>query len=157
MTNENQQRKVYHASIQDMIPLMQEQLAEGKQVRFSPRGTSMLPMLREGVDSVVLSPVPQKLKKYDLPLYRRDDGTYVLHRVVKVGQTYTCMGDNQFRPEPGLRHDQMIALVTGFQRNGREHTVTEPGYRLYCCAWHHTRTLRHFCHRAIRYLRRHLK
>ena len=30
-----------------------------------PGGVSMLPMLRQGLDQVVLSPLPEKLKKYD--------------------------------------------------------------------------------------------
>ena len=139
------------------MPLMKEQLAAGKNVRFSPRGISMLPMLRQGIDSVVLSPLPEKLKKYDLPLYQRDNGQYVLHRIVKAGETYTCIGDNQFALEPGLRHDQMIALVTVFTRGEREYSVKHPGYWLYCRLWHHSRFLRR-CWRALKHrLRRLLK
>ena len=143
-------------SMEALEPLFRERLAAGQQVRFSPMGTSMLPMLREGRDSVVLSPAPQRLRKYDLPLYQRDNGAYILHRVTAVGQTYTCMGDNQFVSEDGLRHDQIIALVTGFRRNGRDHTVTEPGYRLYCFLWHYSRPLRRFWRRGLGWLRRHL-
>lgn len=149
-------KQTVQASMDALVPLFQERLAAGQQVRFSPMGTSMLPMLREGRDSVLLSPAPDKLKKYDLPLYRRDSGAYILHRVAEVGETYTCIGDNQFVYEPGVRRDQVIALVTGFSRRGREHSVTEPGYRLYCRMWHYSRPLRHFCRRAIRWLRRKL-
>ena len=137
------------------MPLFRERLAAGQQVRFSPMGTSMLPMLRQGRDSVVLSPAPERLKKYDLPLYRRDSGAYVLHRVTGVGETYTCIGDNQFVYETGVRRDQIIAVVTGFRRRGHDHTVTDPGYRLYCHLWHHSRTLRHFCLRVLRWIKRH--
>ena len=139
------------------MPLIQEQLDRGQTVRFSPRGTSMLPMLRPGLDNVVLSPLPERLKKYDLPLYRRDDGKYVLHRVVAVGDTYTCMGDNQFLPEPGLRRDQMIAVVTAFYREDKKYEVTHPGYRLYRCLWYRSRKLRRFWKRAKGWLRRHWK
>ena len=66
------------------------------------------------------------------------------------------MGDNQFVSEHGLRHDQIIALVTGFRRNGRDHSVTEPGYRLYCFLWHYSRPLRRFWRRGLGWLRRHL-
>lgn len=143
-------------SMEALEPLFRERLAAGQQVRFSPMGTSMLPMLREGRDSVVLSPPPKKLRPFDLALYRRDSGAYVLHRITAVGQTYTCMGDNQFVSEHGLRHDQIIALVTGFRRNGRDHSVTEPGYRLYCFLWHYSRPLRRFWRRGLGWLRRHL-
>lgn len=137
-----------NVSLEELLPLIEERLAAGQSVRFSPMGTSMLPMLRQGRDSVVLSPVPERLKKYDLPLYRRENGQFVLHRVVEAGETYTCMGDNQYRPEPGLRHGQMIALVTAFVRNGREHAVDARGYRAYCRIWHWSRPARYVCARC---------
>lgn len=136
------------------MPLIRESLAQGKNVRFSPRGVSMLPMLRQGIDTVVLSPLHGRLKKYDLPLYQREDGQYVLHRVVKAGEKYTCMGDNQFFPEPGLDYGQMIALVTAFTRGGHEHTVNEIGYRIYCRVWHYSRPVRRLWRGGLRRLRR---
>ena len=69
----------------DLMPLMKESLASGQSFRFSPRGISMLPMLRQGKDTVTLSPIKEPLKKYDIPLYQRDDGAYVLHRITEVG------------------------------------------------------------------------
>jgi len=137
-----------------MMPLIRERLAEGQNVRFSPRGTSMLPMLRQGVDSVVLSPLPEKLKKYDLPLYQRENGHYVLHRIVDVGDTYTCVGDNQFALETGLTHHQMIAVVSSFRRGDREYTVKDLRYRLYCRCWHYSRLLRKLWRRGKHWIRR---
>ena len=139
------------------MPLFLEQFQAGRSVRFSPRGVSMLPMLRQGIDSVVLSAVPEKLQKYELPLYQRDDGKYILHRIVEAGETYTCIGDNQFVAETGIRHDQMIALVTGFYRGETYHSVEEPGYRLYCRFWHYSRPVRHFWRRGIGWLRRKIR
>lgn len=141
----------------DLIPLIQECLNNGRSVRFSPRGISMLPMLRQGIDSVVLSPVPGELRKYDLPLYQRENGKYVLHRIIGAGTTYTCMGDNQFVEESGIRQDQLLALVTGFYRGETYHSVDEPAYRFYCRFWHYSRPLRRFWRRGIRFLRRNLK
>lgn len=132
-----------------MIASIREALSGGSTVSFVPGGTSMLPMLHPGRDTVVLSPLPQKLRKYDLPLYRREDGQYVLHRIVKAGNTYTCIGDNQFMPEKDLVHEQMIGLVTGFVRNGRKYTVTSFGYRVYCRVWHYSRLPRR-CWRKVR-------
>lgn len=142
--------------LEDLMPLIREQLSLGKTVRFSPRGVSMLPMLRQGIDKVVLSPLPGKLKKYDLPLYQRDNGQYVLHRIVEAGESYTCLGDNQFQKEPGLRQDQMIALVTVFTRGDREYSVTDWRYQIYCRVWYHSRHLRRFYRRAKGWLHRHL-
>lgn len=143
--------------LEQLMPLIRERLAAGQNVRFSPRGTSMLPMLRQGTDSVILSPVPGKLKKYDLPLYQRENGQYVLHRIVSVGDTYTCSGDNQFRFEQGLRQEQMIAVVSSFFRKNKEHKVTDLGYRVYCRIWYFSRPLRYVCRRCFGWLRKCMK
>ena len=143
--------------LEQLMPIIRERLAAGKSVRFSPRGVSMLPMIRQGVDSVLLSPLPPKIKKYDLPLYQRDNGQYVLHRVVKVGQTYTCIGDNQFEFETDLRQDQMIAMVTMFTHGKKEIPVDRLSYRIYCRFWHYSRPVRYLLRKGIRWLRRHIR
>ena len=140
--------------LEQIMPLMQERLALGESVQFTPHGISMRPMLYGGRDQVVLSPVPEKLKKYDLPLYRRDDGQFVLHRVVRVGKTYTCIGDNQFAYEPGVRHDQMIAVTTGFFRKGTFCSVNSFGYRMYSRLWCWTRLPRRVVLAVFRRLER---
>ena len=140
--------------LEQLMPLIREQLDRGNNVTFFPRGISMLPMLRQGLDSVVLSPLPGKLKKYDLPLYQRDNGAYVLHRIVKAEETYTCIGDNQFELEAGVRPDQMIALVTAFARDGKRIEVSNPAYRLYCRLWTASRPIRRFWRRGINFLKR---
>ena len=147
----------YQTNMEALMPLMIEQLSEGRCVKFSPSGVSMEPMLRQGRDSVILSCVPKQLKKYDLPLYRRDNGQYIMHRIVKLGDTYTCEGDNQFVAEYGLRHDQMIAVVTAFERNGSVYSTDKLSYKLYRRLWHYTRPLRHFWKRGIGFLRRCLR
>ena len=140
-----------------LMPIIREQLKNGNSVRLFPKGTSMLPMLRQGIDSVILSPISGKLNKYDLPLYQRGNGQYVLHRIVEVGETYSCIGDNQFCYERGLRHEQMIAVVTEFFRGEKKISVNCLSYRLYCRFWHGSRTVRSYCYLAISRLRRLLK
>ena len=135
--------------MQDLMPVFEEMLAQGKTVRFSPRGVSMLPMLRQGKDTVTLSPVTGKLKKHDIPLYRRDNGGYVLHRIIAAGKTYTCIGDNQYIYEPGIRDDQIIGVVTSFTRGKREYSVTDWRYRLYVRLWCGTVTIRKHMIRAV--------
>ena len=142
------------APMEELVPLIRDALSRGQTVRISPRGVSMLPMLRQGTDSVELSPIPEKLRKFDLPLYQRQDGTYVLHRIVDAQDTYTCMGDNQFTAEHGLRPEQMLAVVTAFYRGEKKHSVREPGYWLYCRLWHCSRPLRKLWRKGVNRLRR---
>jgi hypothetical protein len=150
-------REIALEKMETLMPLIRESLAAGRPVRFFPRGISMMPMLRQGVDSVLLSPISGPLRKYDIPLYQRDDGKYVLHRIVGAGPLYTCMGDNQFVPEPGLRPNQMIGVVTCFYRGERKIPVTAPAYRFYCRIWHYSRPLRRLWRRGKGWLKRHLK
>ncbi len=144
-------------TLEQLMPLIRECLEMGKNVRLSPKGVSMLPMLRQGVDTVVLSPIKGKLKKYDLPLYQRRGGHYVLHRIVKAGETYTCVGDNQFELEKGLHEDQMIAVVVAFTRGKKRYSVEDFRYRFYCRFWHYSRPIRRFWRRGVGWLRRLLK
>ena len=125
--------------LEDVMPLIREKLEAGDNVTFSPRGTSMLPFLKDGRDTVTLSPVTNKLKKYDIPLYKRENGQYVLHRVVRVGDTYTCIGDNQFVFEKGIKHEQIIAVVTSCVRNGKKISPNSFIWRIYAIFWHYSR------------------
>lgn len=129
--------------LDDVMPTIRELLAKGQSVRLYPKGVSMLPMLRQNIDSVLLSPVQGKLKKYDLPLYQRRSGQYVLHRILKVEDTYTCIGDNQFTYEKGVRQEQLIAVVTGYYRDEEYRSVTSLRYKCYVRWQHWTRFPRH--------------
>lgn len=57
--------------LDDVMQIIAEKLEAGGSVTFNPKGTSMLPMLRDGDDTVVLSKPKGRLHLFDLPLYRR--------------------------------------------------------------------------------------
>ena len=126
-----------------LMLLVRERLAAGYKVRYLPfKGVSMLPMLRQGKDRVELGPLPERLKKYDLPVYQIPGGKYLMHRVLKVTPThYICLGDNTLEYETILP-EQMIGVVTAFERSGKRIEVSNPLYRLYCLIWSHTRPAR---------------
>ncbi|HNZ50643.1 MAG TPA: S24/S26 family peptidase, partial [Bacilli bacterium] len=77
---------------------------------YYPVGTSMLPLIREGLDSVKLVAINDNIKKYDVLLYKRNNHQFVLHRVVKVHHdSYDFMGDNQWVIEKNIKRSQIIA------------------------------------------------
>ena len=143
---------------EELMPLIGERLAAGYAVRYLPfRGISMLPMLRQGKDSVELSPLPSKLKKYDLPVYRRPNGQYVMHRVVAVKEDhYVCLGDNTEVFEK-IYPNQMLGIVSAFRRREKRIEVTNLTYQLYCRLWRPLRPLRKGYKWAKRMARRCLK
>lgn len=110
--------EIKQVTLDDMFPLMKEQLQSGGTVVFKPKGTSMLPLIRQGIDSVALIKNTGKLKKHDIPLYRRKDDSFILHRIVKVCSdgSYTMCGDNQFVFEIGICDSDIIGVVTGVYR-----------------------------------------
>lgn len=63
---------------------LEEELRSGKTCVSTTVGDSMEPMLRNRRDTIIIEPVHGRLKRYDLPLYRRPDGKYVLHRILHV-------------------------------------------------------------------------
>ncbi len=94
-------------------------------------GDSMLPMLDEKKDSVKIVPVSGELKKYDLPLYRRPDGKYVLHRIIGVGDGYYVIrGDNTYQKEKVPRR-WVVGVTEGFFKDGKYVPVTHPEYVKY--------------------------
>lgn len=127
--------------IEEVMPLLQERLSAGQRVRFAPMGTSMLPLLRPGRDSVTLIGLDRPPERFDIVMYRRADGSYVLHRVVRAGSPCICLGDHQFECET-VNLGQIFAKVISFTRAGREYSVKDGAYRCYCCVWHFTRPVR---------------
>lgn len=110
--------------INDIEPLIQKVLSQKGSFSFYPHGTSMLPMIVEDRDQVILTHLPEKPKKYQIILYKRKNGAFVLHRIVGVakdrfGETYTMRGDNQYQNEYGIRKEQMIGMVCGIVKNGK--------------------------------------
>lgn len=113
--------EIKQVSLDEMFPLMKEQLNSGGTVVFKPKGTSMLPLIRQGIDSVVLTKNTDKLKKYDIPLYRRKDNSFILHRIVRVCKdgSYTMCGDNQTVFETGIYDSDIIGVVIGVYRKDK--------------------------------------
>ena len=91
----------------------------------TPIGTSMMPMIRARIDTVKLVKPQRKLRKYDVILYQRKDGTYVLHRIIGVKKnSYVLCGDNQFIKEFNVTDDMIIGVVDGFYR-GEEYVSND--------------------------------
>lgn len=97
---------------------MKEVIESGGEFTFYPHGTSMMPLVREGVDRVVLIKA-DTVKKGDVVFYQRDNGQFVLHRVVKVKNgEYVMCGDNQVALEQGITDKHVLAKMKAVLRDG---------------------------------------
>lgn len=130
-------------SMEDIIPIIREQIANDGKVSFTPKGNSMLPLFRNNQDIVTLAKPEFPLKKYSIVLYQRENGKYVLHRLVEnKGKYYTMRGDNQYRNEHQIAEKQIIAVVVEFTRNGKLYKTTDRSYKLYSVFWTNTMPVR---------------
>lgn len=95
-------------------------LAEGREVRFTPKGESMRPFIEGGRDSVILIK-NNAVEVGDIVLAKLKDGRFVLHRVIaKSGDCLTLMGDgNLLGTESALACDVMGTVVGIVKPDGR--------------------------------------
>lgn len=116
------QRKVMDPQI--LLEEYRRILAEEKAVEELPlviTGNSMSPFLIHGRDTVYLSRLTRPVRRGDTLLYQRRNGTYVFHRVYAItSDGFTMVGDAQTVLELGIQQDQVIAIMTGAIRKGKE-------------------------------------
>ncbi len=103
-------------NMNELAPIIQEVISTGTSFRLFPKGTSMLPTIVPGEDSVMLSK-PENIEIMDAVLYKRKNGQYVLHRIIgKTKSGYKMCGDNQLFTEKNITPEMIIAKVTGIYK-----------------------------------------
>lgn len=164
-------------SLELLAPIMAECLDGGQEVVLTITGHSMSPFLRNKKDQVVLVACdPTALQPGDVPLYRRRNGKYILHRIVErddgVSRTrfgedkplpsrcdslqYTMLGDAQWQEEPNIAPDQIVAVATAFISRGKRWECDSEAYRRNRLRWHRKLWLRPLLVRTY-HLPRHLR
>ena len=117
------------STVAELLPAIREALAKGEEFLLYPRGESMLPLIRPARDAVSLT-APENLRKNDVCLYQRENGRFVLHRLVRIEKdgTLTFRGDNQPNAEKGIARHAVIARVSAIIKDG---TRVSPTGKLY--------------------------
>ena len=115
----------------------EEEIQRSGKLIYTNVGTSMMPLLRQGRDLMVIVPPPKgRCKKYDAPLYKRKNGEYVLHRILKVRKDdYVICGDHCLHREFGVTDRQIIGVLAAVMRDGKTSPVTDLRYRCYVHLW----------------------
>lgn len=124
-------------ALSELSPLMAEALQNGGEVIFTVTGYSMAPLLHHRRDKVcIVKSQGKPLKKYDLLLFVRKDGKYILHRIVAAkADGYVIIGDNQRKKEYPVLPSQVIGVVKGFWRGQKYISSHNFWYRVYCRLW----------------------
>ncbi|MBQ5800338.1 MAG: S24/S26 family peptidase [Clostridia bacterium] len=106
-------------NINEILPLVEEQVKVGGYFYLIPKGVSMLPTIKGDADTVTLE-APDSLKSGDIVLYKRENGQVVLHRIVKIiGDELTLCGDAQMDFELGIKADDVVARVREIKKGER--------------------------------------
>lgn len=145
-------------SMQELGPLIVRTVDAGGTAELTVTGRSMLPLLLDRVSRVKLAPISEP-RRGDMILYRRDNGRYVLHRLIHCESdgTYTFCGDGQTDLEPGLRREQLLAVVQSFARREKWRNCNNALYGLWWRIHVADRPLRRFLRRGVGFLRRKLR
>ena len=129
--------------VDEWLPIFIEEMKKGKSLKFSPWGYSMYPFLVSKRDDVIVEIPRKKLERGDICLYRRFDGTYVLHSLFKKDEKGVFfLGDNQITVEGPLLETQVIGVVTAFIRKGKRIECNDKLYVLVHMLWMNIRLVR---------------
>ena len=120
-------------NMESLLPFIEEAFNRGVDFQIPITGTSMNPLLYQNRDFVKIIKPVLPLKLGDIPLYRRDDGAFVLHRVVGINADggYIMCGDNQFFLEKGITDKHILAKMKALIRDGQIIDDTNPKYQKY--------------------------
>lgn len=121
---------------EELTQLLSGVLDEGAAVPLVVSGSSMVPFLVHGRDTVYLSKITEPIRQGDVVLYRRKDGELVLHRVFRTGRNgFSMVGDAQQDIESGIMADQLLAVTTAVRRKGKLLTKNSPQWKFFETIW----------------------
>ena len=131
-----------------------QELVKNGVIAFVPRGNSMWPTLKNRGQSVIVKSKAEKLKPMDVALYRRENGSNVLHRVMRTTKFgYVMCGDSQFTPE-NVKEECVYGVMAGFYRGKRYVEVTDPEYIEQVKTWYANEKRRKFRVKAFFFFER---
>lgn len=116
--------------LDDLVPIMLEAFDEGKTSSINVHGTSMRPIFNDS--TVVELKRDYDIKKGDIVFYKRDDGSYILHRVRRVRKdSYDIVGDHQYHIEHDVKKSAMIAKVVSYTNKNKTRYLKGFKYAVY--------------------------
>lgn len=120
------------------------ELEKNGAIAFVPGGNSMWPTLKNRGQSVIVKKKSERLKKFDVALYQRYNGTFVLHRVIEpVKDGYIICGDSQFTLE-NVKEEQVFGVMEGFYRGKKYIACTDKKYCKEVSRWYKRKNWRKF-------------
>lgn len=102
------------------VSALRDLVNEGKECRLLISGSSMAPFLVHERDSIIFSKPQRELQRGDMVFYQRENGQFVMHRILHVKpEGLYIVGDAQTEIEGPVNPSQVFAVVTRAQRKGK--------------------------------------
>ena len=136
---------------------IEEALKSGKTITRFTVGPSMQPLLYARDTLVVIRPVDGDLGRGELPLYKRPNGKYIMHRIIRVRKdAYITRGDNQYLNET-VPKEWVLGVVCEIHRRGKAFKTDAYLYRLYVWFWLFSYPVRHALYSLYKRIKKHEK
>lgn len=115
---------------------IEEQLRQEGYVLTLSVGVSMRPMLTQRTEQLLIEVIKEPLNVNDVVLYKRANGQYVLHRIVRDCKAYYLIrGDNCYGNEK-VFPQQIIGILKGFYKGDKfTDCKASKTYRCYVAFW----------------------
>jgi len=114
---------------------IKETLLKNGHIAFTNFGYSMLPLIRENRDIMIIETPKEPYKKLDAVLFERKDGRLILHRILKIeNNKYFIIGDNCLSGEY-VEESAILGILTGIKRNGKIVKTDDFAYKMYVNLW----------------------
>ena len=102
------------------ISTLRDLVNQGKEVRLIISGSSMTPFLVHERDSILFSKPDSPLKRGDMVFYQRENGQFVMHRILHVKpEGLYIIGDAQIEIEGPVNPSCVFARITKVNRKGK--------------------------------------
>jgi len=116
--------------LSQLFDVMEETLSKGGTVAFATNGRSMQPLLHDG-DTVTVKRM-EDYKKGDLILFRKKDGGFVIHRIIKKKKELIfTQGDSLFEIDEPIKKEDILGAVTEIIYPEKTIKATDSRYKLY--------------------------
>lgn len=143
------QKPVKQTDAKALMALVLPMIEQGKTVKITVTGFSMYPLVSSRRDAVLLAKA-EDIKVGDVPLFVREDGSYILHRLVgEKDGAFVAMGDYETEKEYPVYRENIVAKAVGFYRKGRYIDCQSAGYRVYSFVWRKVACIRPFLLRTM--------
>lgn len=139
------------------MPILAAAVQEGQKVPLLVSGDSMMPFLKHGRDTIIISKPSKPFRRGDMVFYIRETGQYVMHRIHHVhrGMLY-IVGDGQTQIEGPVAPGRVFGVICEVVRKGKTLTPNNFCWWFFQKVWVRIVPLRPLAHRCYR-LAKHCK